>query len=146
MTVDVITPNSTTIDTIICEGMNYNGIEESGTYFVTTLNEETGCEDIEEINLTVLPASDPECSTSTEEIDNKIIQIFPNPASDQLIISTQENLNEVKIINTSGEVIWNINNFSQEVEIDVLEWSNGLYFLYAQFNKITIVEKINISH
>lgn len=73
-------------------------------------------------------------------IDESILQIYPNPASNYLIINNLAQFKRIEIHNLSGSLIWS-GDFSGEnnATIPVSDFPNGLYFI-----KITYANKIII--
>ena len=82
-------------------------------------------------------ASDEACiTTSNNESISDIttaFNIYPNPVNDKLIISTNENINEIRIYNIIGITIYskegNINS------IDMTDFNSGLYFINIKTDK-----------
>ncbi len=59
------------------------------------------------------------------------LQVFPNPASDHLIVEVLSEVPvSVMIRDVLGRPVWNNNlhYFDNDVEVDVSDWPNGLYF------------------
>ncbi|ARV05624.1 hypothetical protein BTO04_02435 [Polaribacter sp. SA4-10] len=83
-----------------------------------------------------------DCGGSTLSINsyNTEVSIFPNPASDFITISNQENIESFIIINQLGQkVLKGINN---NEEIDVRSLKSGLYFLkFENGNAIKFIKK-----
>lgn len=68
-------------------------------------------------------------TTSTEGIVNGQINIYPNPASQYIVIETNEaNVVFARIIDVSGRVLTAVNVQNQE-QINIEHLANGLYFL-----------------
>jgi hypothetical protein len=80
------------------------------------------------------------------QTNNETLSIYPNPAINQIIIEfdvaeTKNNLIEIK--NVLGQTVKTINNIASskginKIEIDVSEFSNGLYFVQL-FNNNKLV-------
>lgn len=75
--------------------------------------------------------------TSSEDVLNKNeVSIYPNPTSNNLTISFNEqvfeNLRSIKILNSLGIEVYkgNVNSLTQQV--DVSQWSEGMYILYVE--------------
>ena len=77
---------------------------------------------------------------SVTENTNNIISIFPNPVKDILTItSVNNNLNEVHIVNTLGQIVKEI-TFEGQTEVDVKDLKSGIYFVMISGGS-NIVEK-----
>lgn len=88
--------------------------------------------------------------TSAEELDqNDLLNIYPNPANNQITLEFElaETKNiSIEIRNVLGQTVKTIstNSFtkgSNKIEVEVNEFSNGLYFLQLQIGNKTIRKK-----
>ena len=78
--------------------------------------------------------------------NSKIINMYPNPTSDQVTITTniiKDNLN-IYIYNTTGQLIKTIVTDKKEIQINLEGYSNGLYFFTIQSIKNDIVKDFKI--
>ena len=78
--------------------------------------------------------------------ENEEINVFPVPAFDELHIATQgsETLSAV-ILNNIGQRVWE-GSFSHQLDIPVMTWAKGLYFLQISGAGLScLVKKININ-
>ncbi len=65
--------------------------------------------------------------SSTHELGEVQIQIYPNPTSDYLNLVLPENLNvSVKLMETNGKILFNEINQSL---IDLKDYAQGIYYL-----------------
>lgn len=84
-------------------------------------------------------------SIENTEKDNDIsVNIYPNPAENQLTIeSANYIINDIKIIDVSGKVIKHIQNKSQlpQYHIDVNDIKKGIYFISLYSDKGNTVKK-----
>jgi len=114
----------------ICEGEEFMGYTETGNY---DLEYPIGitCDSFVILELTVLPSSDPLCSSvSTKEAYLPILSISPNPFRDE--IRVEVNRGKIKVINLydiQGRAVatW----LSDGEPIDTRNLSSGLYILEA---------------
>ena len=61
------------------------------------------------------------------------INIFPNPGSGVLkMLSTEEVIQKVTIVNASGEKVDEISPSNRKLEINTESWNLGLYFLIVE--------------
>jgi len=82
-----------------------------------------------------------------------IFQIYPVPANASLTIKYGELTTthfSVRIYNSIGQMVCTkeleAGPVTQELEIDVQEWANGVYFLESTFGEEVILEKLVINH
>lgn len=66
---------------------------------------------------------------------NQDISITPNPASDYVIISSNESIGKIKIINASGKIIHQSIPLKNSLRIDTKLWQPGMYFIYIDNTK-----------
>lgn len=78
-----------------------------------------------------------------ELIENVNVNIYPNPASSNVTIATN-NAKNISIINTIGETVKSINNPSNIENISLINLANGVYFIQVKNEKETITKKLVI--
>ncbi|MBQ8221813.1 MAG: choice-of-anchor J domain-containing protein [Bacteroidales bacterium] len=72
--------------------------------------------------------------------DNTItFNIYPNPVESQLIISTEENIENIGIFTLNGQIIYE-GNYDKK-GIDVSEFKAGVYFIKIMTNNREVVER-----
>jgi len=78
--------------------------------------------------------------------NNKNINIYPNPATDKITISSNEKINTIEIYNMIGENVYTISNpgISASNEIDVSNFKKGIYFAKIYQPEKISTEKIAI--
>lgn len=73
--------------------------------------------------------------TNTEEIATSEIQLllYPNPATNQFSIKTEQAISTLKVYNTKGQLMANITGKEQVLitTIDCRQWPNGVYYYQA---------------
>ncbi|MES2837041.1 MAG: T9SS type A sorting domain-containing protein [Bacteroidota bacterium] len=72
------------------------------------------------------------------------LQLYPNPASDIVIIKTKEKIESVKITNQLGQTVYS-SNFTNSKTIDVSALKNGIYFVEVVQRKKSITKKLLIT-
>lgn len=83
-----------------------------------------------QMNYTATPdgifAGDWTSALDIQNVDNKAISLYPNPAHDNLIISSSERVNKVIIHDVQGKIVKQINH-PQSQNIDVSNLLSGIY-------------------
>ena len=72
------------------------------------------------------------------------VSIFPNPASDNLVVQADKAFNRAEIINVSGQKVMDLNTGNQQIDISSLK--PGIYILNIIFeDKTRLSEKLLIN-
>lgn len=82
-------------------------------------------------------------TSGIEETKNSKILIYPNPADEKILLSSDEQIKSVKIYSIEGQLISEI--LTPE-SIDVSALSTGMYILEIDTDKIKTFRKISINH
>lgn len=69
--------------------------------------------------------------TSVSEFKNKDMNVYPNPANNQITIENSVIPSNLKIHNSAGKVVFETSNCSEQMQIDVSSYQKGLYILKA---------------
>jgi hypothetical protein len=107
-----------------------------------------------------MPAQDscPPCGTfsGVEEVDEEIIALgedfilFPNPASQTLNLvynGSSDKSHQISISNSLGQFIYKKEAVNTNIQIDVNQWNNGIYFLtVSEDGKLVGTKSFVISH
>ena len=134
-----------TIDTTICEGEDYQGYTNAGTYAVESIDSITGCFVVTSIILDVLPASDPTCTVSATDIREQDLQIFPNPANEILHIECDLPIYEIDILNTAGQHIYSPTKMNlTSYAVNVADLQQGVYLIKVKLEDATFLRKVII--
>ena len=75
-------------------------------------------------------------------------KIFPNPASDELIISIENKLKEsnVAILDVTGKLIFNtVEKVNSQLKVNTSGFPNGVYFVQVQNDQFTGIKKVVIA-
>lgn len=74
--------------------------------------------------------------------DQRAITVFPNPAKEKLQVSSNGSLSDYKlsILNTFGQLIYSESNVSGDHEIDLGQFSPGIYFLQIHHKEIQVIK------
>lgn len=106
---------------------------ENGTYMVTVTNTE-GCS---------INASQFVQNVSLQEQIEEQISIYPNPATNVLIIKSENNiLSTIKLFSIEGKLLRNYNVNKPQLTIEKNELSKGLYLIELEINKQSIKKTI----
>lgn len=74
---------------------------------------------------------------SVADYENKDVILYPNPATEYLMIQSKENIENVRIWNLSGQLIFTgKSNF-----IPLYNWNNGCYFIEAETSSGNLVRR-----
>lgn len=81
-----------------------------------------------------------------EETLDSSVTVFPNPVQETLNIFTNgaEKPTQIKVYNTLGQLIEQINSPSQKSQMDVNNWNPGIYFLDIQFEHGSVNRKVEV--
>lgn len=94
---------------------------------------------IDEISLTA------NASTSSDNLENKSMSIFPNPAKNVINISFDQAMSrEVKLISLSGQSFGEIESKDASLRLDVADMNDGIYFLHVNSSAGSQIQKILI--
>ena len=82
--------------------------------------------------------------TGINEIDNPIINIYPNPAKESLHIKNNQKIEitSIKIVNANGQIIKHFD--SRKTHLDISEICSGLYFLEISYKNGQLIKKVII--
>ena len=142
----VLTPYSIEIDTTICEGMNYNGLEESGIYTLDSFDVITGCDIITTIDLEVLPLSDPSCIVGIDNLLHSEIKVYPNPTNGLVFVESESALESISIYTIDYQKIEKLTfiNEIKKTQINTDKLVKGLYILAIKSRGMLTYKKLII--
>ena len=70
------------------------------------------------------------------------ISVSPNPASDKLFLTTEENINKISIYSVTGQMVYQSNNLKGlENSIDVSSFTSGIYLISVETEEEVLTEK-----
>lgn len=80
------------------------------------------------------------------EINNKIINVYPNPVDTELIILSKKNgFSKIQLYNLKGELVLSISNPLDSEALDLSKIPNGIYSMWL-LGETKTVKKIIIQH
>jgi len=132
------------IDITICEGLEYDGLTESGIYTIDSFDAITGCDIITTINLDVLPMSDPSCIVRTDDLTSSAIKIYPIPARDVLYLEGDVSINAVSIYTMDYQKLkeFTFKNIGNKQQISTADLSGGIYIIEVKSEDMIIYKKL----
>ena len=78
-----------------------------------------------------------------ETVEERNVNIYPNPARDFVRVSTVNGQQStVKIYNTIGMLVDEIEMSSDEIEINVTDYNPGIYFINIRNEELNMTKKI----
>jgi hypothetical protein len=78
------------------------------------------------------------------DIDASILNVYPNPAKDQITINSSSLVKEVRIFNMLGQVVLNQQVLNFNPVVNVSNIGSGMYFMQITTDKGQFTKKINI--
>ena len=83
------------------------------------------------------------CATDLETINSYHVNIYPNPSSDKLFISSNSEINYIEIYNSLGQKVFERLLMSSQVNLDISIFSNDFYIAKVVFeDNVSIVNFI----
>ena len=82
------------------------------------------------------------CLGIINEALNKTLQIFPNPFTDRITLNGLEKQTLIEIHNAFGTKIYQGNTNEQKTEIDLSNYSAGIYFIKIKTSDMEIIKKV----
>jgi len=71
------------------------------------------------------------------------INVFPNPAFDNVVIKSNKPLGKIKVLNLLGETVFGSNgNLAKETTIPLSNFSKGVYTLIIESENKIIAKKV----
>ena len=113
----------------ICNGENYEGYITTGTY-VDSLVSHSGCDSIRIIKLSVENTANCLTTNTIDAVIEANITLYPNPTKERLYIqSTAAEPISYAIYSITGALLQQSSLLKESNEVDVQDWSPGLYFI-----------------
>ncbi|MDP2175390.1 MAG: choice-of-anchor V domain-containing protein [Bacteroidota bacterium] len=69
------------------------------------------------------------------------VKIFPNPFDKQLKIQANEPIQQIRVLNNLGQIIFENNASDLSTEINTIDWKKGLYIIMVSSNQETSIHK-----
>lgn len=100
---------------------------------VTSFTPNPGFDVICEINSSVL---------NTVELNPTEISIYPNPAKDYFIIDSPEKIEEIKVYDANGRLVYASSNKQLNIQIPTSDWAVGVYWVQINISQERRIEKL----
>lgn len=85
-------------------------------------------------------------STSIAEDYQNSLKLFPNPANNNFIISSNEVISLVEITDLSGRVIYNSVINQTSLVLDIREFANNIFIVRCVINGNNVINKLVVTH
>lgn len=87
------------------------------------------------------------CALSTEHVQPSAVAkmtLYPNPASEYLHVECAQRCSEVVVYNEIGQVVYKTPQVALKYDIDVREWSAGVYVVEVRTGSGVVREKVSV--
>ncbi|MCD4695908.1 MAG: S8 family serine peptidase [Bacteroidales bacterium] len=81
-------------------------------------------------------------ATNIDTYNTTEILLYPNPAKDKIFIVCKDNIQSVEIFNNSGQVVKKPGSNIKQIEINIADLPDGIYFIRIQTGNEFISKKI----
>ena len=114
----------------------------NNTRIVVTLVATLGPDTIQTIEGTLYKQTPSNRLASNESNTDSELSVYPNPASGNIYIESAENIEAIRVVNSSGQLVYEANPGSDyyELQLDM----DGLYFIEVRTAEETVTEKVVI--
>ena len=84
---------------------------------------------------------------SVGEYETSVCKVYPNPANSQVRIEAENDIENVMIYNVIGSLVEVVNANSKSVNVDLSQYSNGIYFFNIRQNDGTVSnQRVVVNH
>ena len=83
-------------------------------------------------------------SVDLASIDMTSVNIYPNPATEKIVVSSLSLINSVELVNVLGQVVYSSNIAANGYNIPVADFEKGTYFLKARCADKVLTQKVII--
>jgi hypothetical protein len=89
--------------------------------------------------------SNEDCTTSANELEVSDLKIFPNPATNSLMIESDVQIEQVQVYNMVGQLVaqYKVGD-TGIVELNTTSYESGIYLLHITINSRTTIERVSI--
>ena len=79
-----------------------------------------------------------------ESSEDKIIRLYPNPATDIVHVYTENEVEKIQLVNISGQIVFEQKKMGRETDLDISVFESGIYFVKVFSNNNVITRKLVI--
>jgi hypothetical protein len=72
------------------------------------------------------------------------MEVFPNPATDLLTVSSPRNILKMRIYSLSGQILYETEVGKTDYHMNVANFSNGMYLIFAETDQGIKVGRVAI--
>lgn len=114
-------------------------VEDNGQYFI-------GFHGYSEPNQGLLLLDDVgiDFITQITKLEEKQVSIYPNPATEKIQINSMEGIQNIKVYNMSGSLLWEETHHQNNIEMETSSLSRGAYMIVIETEKNILREKLII--
>jgi len=82
--------------------------------------------------------------TGIEDYDASLFQIFPNPATELVNVSSPVEITRIHVLNNKGQLVLDEEVNNMEYQINVSKYEAGIYFIKLETSEGTILRKVAV--
>ncbi|MGB0430586.1 MAG: glycosyl hydrolase [Bacteroidia bacterium] len=117
-----------------------NAAEGTQIYFYYTYSHPAGGERNTAGNKDTYTIGTCQTATSSFDLNETEVKIYPNPFSDALIIETPETNTVINVYSISGELIQSVNSTSQKTQLNTNTFAKGVYLIEVENQVFRVVK------
>jgi len=80
--------------------------------------------------------------SSVKTFDKNLFNVYPNPANNEITVSSTENLGKITIYDITGKVMFTSTNITNNTAVNVSTFSRGVYMLEVLTDNKTSVKRL----
>lgn len=80
--------------------------------------------------------------TSVQELEKDMFSIYPNPATSEVLISSDQRVDEITVFDFTGKTLLMKMNPSMQETLDVSNYARGIYFVQSRVGDQRITQKL----
>lgn len=96
--------------------------------------------DISDLNFSINAISS-KSAIANEDLTNSSLTIYPNPAIDNINISSNNAIGQVMVVNLIGQVVLSSNTDANQVQLNIDNLTKGIYILRTENEGVTTTQK-----
>lgn len=82
---------------------------------------------------------------TSANVTNSVFGIYPNPASNEVILTLNKSLDQIKVVDISGKVVFEDQDVHERtIKLDVSKYAKGVYFVISKTGDETEKQKVII--